>query len=222
MNTVLQRYYSSVGKKILVTLTGLFLILFLVEHLIGNLLLFYNDNGAQYEAYSKFLTSNLIIRGIEVFLFLSIVFHALIAVTLWITNRQRRPLRYKYYRLKDTVSFSSRPGVLLTTGSFIFLFLIVHLRSFFVPLRLTKEHTSAYELVTAAFANPWYDAFYILALTLLGYHLHHGFQAAFQTLGLRTSKYARLIDAIAFLFWFLIPLAYATIPVYFYLKHIGG
>ncbi len=221
MLNLLQQYYSSVGKKIFVSLTGLFLIVFLVEHLLGNLLLFANDGGARYEAYSDFLVSNPLIKIIEVVLFLSTIFHAITSVILWISNRIRRGVPYLVNNIRENIAFTSRPGVIITSGFFILLFLIIHLRSFFVPLRITKEHSSAYQLVIASFANPWYVGFYVLALILLGYHLRHGFQAAFQTLGLRTSKLAPLIHAIGFVIWFIIPLAYATIPIYFYLKHIG-
>jgi succinate dehydrogenase / fumarate reductase cytochrome b subunit len=73
--------------------------------------------------------------------------------------------------------------------------------------------------VTQAFSNPWYDAFYLVALLVLGYHLRHGFQSAFQTLGLRNKTYAPFLDMLAFIFWFLIPLGYALIPVYFFFYH---
>jgi succinate dehydrogenase / fumarate reductase cytochrome b subunit len=214
MNKNIAFYYSSLGKKVLMSLTGLFLILFLVEHLIGNLLLFANDHGARYESYGEFLVSNPVIRFIEIFLFLAIIVHAILAVILKIKNRMTRPVKYKSYRLKDNTPLASRTT--LWTGSVIFIFLVIHLRSFFIPSRLAAEKVSTYELVVQAFANPWYDLFYLVALFLLGYHLRHGFQSAFQSLGLRNKKYAPLIDAAAFIVWFLIPFGFAAIPIYFY------
>jgi succinate dehydrogenase / fumarate reductase cytochrome b subunit len=98
----------------------------------------------------------------------------------------------------------------------IFLFLVIHLRSFFIPSRFGAEKVGAYELVMQAFANPWYDAFYLFALFLLGYHLRHGFQSAFQTLGLRNKKYMPFLDWLAFIAWFLIPVGFAAIPIYCY------
>ncbi len=214
MNKNIALYYSSLGKKILMSLTGLFLIIFLVEHLVGNLLLFANDHGAKYEAYSEFLVSNPVIRFIEIFLFLAIVVHALLAVFLKLKNRMTRPVKYKLFRLKDNTPLASRTT--LWTGSVIFIFLVIHLQSFFIPSRFGSGKISAYELVVRAFANPWYDVFYLVALLLLGYHLRHGFQSAFQSLGLRNKKYAPLIDALAFIVWFPIPFGFATIPIYFY------
>jgi succinate dehydrogenase / fumarate reductase cytochrome b subunit len=68
-----------------------------------------------------------------------------------------------------------------------------------------------------SFSDIWYVIFYLLALIVLGYHLRHGFQSAFQTLGLRNKKYRTLVDAFAFIVWFLIPLGFASIPIYFFL-----
>ena len=214
MNRVLTFFTSSIGKKILMSMTGLFLVLFLVEHLVGNLLLFANDNGARYEAYGEFLVSNPVIRFIEIFLFLGVILHIVIGVILWFQNRMTRPTKYKYYRLKDNATLASRTTI--WSGSVIFIFLVIHLRTFFIPTRFAAEKVSSYELILQAFSNPWYDGFYLVALLLLGYHLRHGFQSAFQTLGLRDKKYTPFLDLVAFIVWFLIPLGFATIPVYFY------
>jgi len=214
MKSVLEFYYSSIGKKVLMSLTGLFLITFLTEHLIGNLLLFANDKGAMYEAYGNFLVSNPVIRFIEIFLFLGMFGHAILGVILWIKNKMTRPVKYKFFRLKDNSPLASRTTI--WTGSVIGIFLYIHLKSFFIPSRFASEKVSNYELVMQAFSNPWYDAFYLVALLVLGYHLRHGFQSAFQTLGLRNKTYAPFLDMLAFIFWFLIPLGYAVIPVYFF------
>jgi succinate dehydrogenase / fumarate reductase cytochrome b subunit len=214
MKSVLAFYYSSIGKKVLMSLTGLFLITFLTEHLIGNLLLFAHDDGAMYEAYGNFLVSNPVIRFIEIFLFLGMIGHALLGVILWFKNRMTRPVKYKFFRLKDNSPLASRTTI--WTGSIIGIFLFIHLKSFFIPSRFASEKVSSYELVLKAFSNPWYDGFYLIALLVLGYHLRHGFQSAFQTLGLRNKSYAPFLDMAAFIFWFLIPLGFAIIPVYFF------
>jgi succinate dehydrogenase / fumarate reductase cytochrome b subunit len=214
MNSVLSFYYSSIGKKVLMSLTGLFLITFLTEHLIGNLLLFANDRGKMYEAYGDFLVSNPVIRFIEIFLFLGIIGHAILGVILWIKNRMTRPVKYRFFRLKDNSPLASRTTI--WTGSVIGVFLYIHLNSFFIPSRFASQKVSSYELVMHAFSNPWYDIFYLIALLVLGYHLRHGFQSAFQTLGLRNKTHAPFLDMLAFVFWFLIPLGYAVIPVYFF------
>jgi len=214
MNSLLEFYYSSIGKKVLMSLSGLFLMVFLIEHLVGNLLLFANDDGAMYEAYGNFLVSNPVIRFIEIFLFLGMALHAVIGVILWIKNRITRPVKYRLFRLKDNATFASRTTI--WSGSIIAIFLVIHLKTFFIPSRFATEKVSSYELIMQAFANPWYDAFYLFALLVLGYHLRHGFQSAFQTLGLRNKSYTPFLDGMAFIFWFLVPLGFALIPVYFY------
>ena len=214
MNSILAFYNSSIGKKVLMSLTGLFLITFLVEHLVGNLLLFANDGGKIYEAYGEFLVSNPVIRFIEIFLFLGMIGHVILGIILWIKNRMTRPVKYKFFRLKDNSPLASRTTI--WSGIVIGIFLYIHLNTFFIPSRFTSEKISNYELVMQAFSNPWYDAFYLIAFFVLGYHLRHGFQSAFQTLGLRNKTYIPFLDLLAFIVWFLIPLGYAIIPVYFY------
>ncbi len=214
MNSILAFYNSSVGKKVLMSLTGLFLVTFLIEHLLGNLLLYANDEGAMYEAYGEFLVSNPVIRTIEIFLFAAFIFHALIGVLLWFINRRTRPEKYEVYRLKDNSPLASRTTII--SGLTIGVFLYIHLSSFFYPLRFSDQHLSSYELVLTKFADPIYVGFYLFALLLLGYHLRHGFQSAFQTLGWRSSRYIGVLDGFAFIIWFIVPLLYATIPVYFY------
>ncbi len=221
MNSVLAFYYSSIGKKVLMSLTGLFLIIFLTEHLVGNLLLvLFHDNGETFEAYGEFLVHNPVVLAVEIVLFSSIVGHALLGATLWLTNKMKRPIKYELFRLKENATLSSR--TMIWTGSTIFCFLVVHLCSFFIPLypsRFGGEKISSYALVVEAFANPWYVGFYLIAFFLLGYHLRHGFQSAFQTLGLRNKTYTPFLDFLAFFVWCGIPALYAWVPIYFYFFH---
>ncbi len=214
MNRLISFYKSSIGKKITMSLTGLFLCVFLVEHLVANLLLLKGDGGATYDAFSEFMVGNPVIRFIEIFLFLSIVWHAVNGFLVWRENRAARPSKYESYRLKDNAPLWSR--ITMLTGSIIFIFLVIHMRTFFVPIRLGEDHPSGFFLVREAFSNGAYVVFYLLAFVLLAYHLRHGFQAGMQTLGLRNKKYSRVIDLLGVVFWLLIPLGFAIIPIYFY------
>lgn len=221
MNGLLAFYNSSVGKKISMSLTGLFLCTFLVEHLVGNLLILPifngNDGGIAFDAYSKFMASNPLIRTTEFILFGSIILHALSGVTVWLKNRRARPQKYEVYGIADNTKFASR--VMMVSASAVFIFLVIHLNTFFVKMRLTGEHFSGYGIAQEAFSHSLYSWFYIFALGLLSFHLYHGFQSAFQTLGLKTKKYAGLIDAIAIIFWLVIPIGFAVIPIYFLYIH---
>jgi succinate dehydrogenase / fumarate reductase cytochrome b subunit len=220
MGTLITFYNSSVGQKILAGLTGLFLCTFLVVHLSGNFLLFKNDGGKAFGTYSEFMSTNTGIRILEIGLALGFLAHIILGVITWISNRMARPARYAVNRAGENSELSSR--VMFITGSTIFIFLVVHLRSFFVPTRFPGAiQPNMFELVKSAFQNPYYDGFYIIALILLGFHLRHGFQSAFQTFGLRPG-YNRLIDLVAIVFWLLIPIGYATMPLYFLWAYLKG
>ncbi len=213
-------YKSSIGQKVLIAVAGMALCAFLIVHLSGNLLLFKNDGGVAYDRYSGTLSTNPAVRGLEVVLGAVFLIHIIFAVQTWIENRLARPVRYAVNRPGENSELSSR--IMFITGSGIFVFLVVHLRTFFVPTRFAAGvEPSMYQLVRSAFSNVIYDGFYLIALVLLGYHLRHGFQSAFQTLGI-TPKRIRLINAVAVFFWLVIPAGFAAMPLYFLWLHLKG
>ncbi len=213
-------YRSSIGQRVLIAVAGTFLCAFLIVHLSGNLLLFKNDGGAAFDQYSRTMSTNPVIRAMEVVLGAAFLIHIIFAVQTWISNRLARPVRYTKNRPGENSELSSR--IMFVTGSATFIFLVVHLRSFFVPTRFAAGiEPSMYELVRGAFSSVVYDAFYLVALVFLGYHLRHGFQSAFQTLGI-TPKRIRLIDAVAVFFWLIIPAGFATMPLYFLWLRLKG
>jgi succinate dehydrogenase / fumarate reductase cytochrome b subunit len=217
MSTMTKFYTSSVGRKLLMGLTGSFLCSFLVVHIYINLYLFKQDAGRTFDAYSEFMATYPLIRPLEIVLFAGFLLHAVIGVWLWITNRQARPKRYAVNKSSENSELTSRIGFL--TGGIVFLFLVVHINSFFVQSRFITSGRTMYEIVAEAFRNPFYDAFYVVALVFLGYHLKHGFQSAFQTFGIRSTRYQPLIDLVAILFWLIIPLGFAAMPLYFLWAH---
>lgn len=220
MNTLIAFYRTSVGKKIIMSLSGLFLCIFLIVHVGGNLLLFVDDGGELFNAYSHFMGSNPIIRTIEIVLFIALITHIVSGVTLWLINRRARPVGYEEYRLSDNARVESRLPMLTTGAIVVFFFLLVHLNSFWVPERFPTEDTMLpYERVAGKFASPLYSSFYLFCLIFVAYHLKHGFQSAFQTLGLRHRKYITLLEAVAVFFWLIIPLTFAAMPIFFLLKH---
>jgi succinate dehydrogenase / fumarate reductase cytochrome b subunit len=217
MNFLIELYTSTVGKKFFMALTGLFLCTYLVVHVGGNLLLFKQDGGAAFNTYAEILPSLLIIRIIEIVLFLIFLGHIFTGTILWIRNKQARPIKYEKFEASDNSTLTSR--TMFLTGSIVFIFLVIHLRTFWVPARFQHgEGFSMYEVVKDAFQNPWYDLFYIVAIGLLAFHLHHGFQSAFQTFGIKGKKYEWLIQAIGVIFWLLIPIVFVSMPIYFYLN----
>ena len=214
MGTLSTLYNSSIGKKIIMGLTGLFLCSFLVVHLTGNLLLFKNDGGIAFDAYSQFMSTNVLIRTMEVVLFAGFLGHVITGFISWFGNKRARPQKYIENSSSANSTWVSR--TMFLTGSIVFIFLVIHLRTFWVASRFHhEENPSMYELVRTAFASPVYSAFYIIAIALLAFHLRHGFESAFQTFGIKHVKYARLIYGIGMIFWLLIPIGFVSMPVYF-------
>ncbi len=204
---------SSVGRKVIMALSGLFLSSFLVIHLYINLFLFKQDLGHEFDRYAEFMATYPLLRPIEIILFAGFLLHAFIGIWLWLMNRRARPVRYALHKTGQTSELSSR--IMWLTGFVIAAFLAVHIKGFFITSRFITPDRSMYDIVAEAFKNPWTDALYVVALFFLGYHLRHGFQSSFQTFGLRHERYRRLIDWVGAIFWLLIPLGFAAMPLYF-------
>src|SRR5690242_3512343 len=209
--------HSSLGRKFVTGLTGLCLCIYLVVHVGGNLLLFKADGGAAFDQYAEILPSLMIIRIVEWILFAIFALHIVMGTWLWFQNRGARPERYNVKSPGSTSTLTSR--TMFVTGSIVFIFLVIHMKSFWFTSRFEAgEHFSMYAAVREAFASPVYAGFYVVAMALLAFHLRHGFQSAFQTFGLKTARFAPLIEAVGIIFWLLIPLAFAAMPVFFFLQ----
>ncbi len=206
---------SSLGKKLIMSLTGLFLVVFLIEHLIGNLLLLLPDKGKSFMAYADFMDSpeNIVVRAIEILLFIFLIYHIINGIRLWLGNRKARPVKYKLNRPSENSTFFSR--FMIQSGSIIFIFLIIHLETFFIPYRFGHPSDTMYEGAVKAFSSTWYSCFYVFAMILLAFHLTHGVQSSFQTLGIRHNKYTIFIKKCGIVFSLLICLGFAIIPLFF-------
>lgn len=195
--------------------SGLFLISFLIVHLAGNLLLF--QGPAEFNEYSRFMSNSPLIRFMEILLAIGFLAHIVYAYILAYKNRQSRPHRYAV-KNNSPASFASR--TMPFTGSFVLIYLIVHINSFTVKHRfLERENTDFYRTVVEAFQYGWggfYWLFYVIAMAILAIHLNHGFQSAFQTLGFHHNKYTPLIKKLGSLIALAIPAGFASIPIYFY------
>lgn len=213
---------TSLGKKYLMALSGLFLVSFLPVHLAGNLLLFKNDGGAAFDAYSIFMSTSMIIRVLEVTLVIGFLVHILDAAILSIKNKSARPVGYKGGSGGKAKSlFSKYMGL---TGSIILIYLIIHINSFTLKHRVYEPGNLAfYHTVKIAFETGWnglYAWFYVFSMLLMAFHLNHGFASAFQSLGLNHKKYTPLIEKLGLLYSIVIPAGFAAIPVFFQLKFL--
>lgn len=214
MSGALQFLSSSVGKKLVMALTGFFLISFLAFHLTMNLFLFEGSRGS-FSSYAEFLGSFPVVRPIEWILFGGFLLHFCLGGFLWFMNRRARPKGYKVKGTSKTIKLSSRLSIY--TGLAILAFLVWHLLQFFIASRFAGHPVDMFELVAHEFAELHVVVLYEILFVILGFHLKHGFQALFQSLGLRTARYRGFIDAVGVIVWLVIPAGFASIPLVMYL-----
>lgn len=221
--------FSTIGRKFVMSITGLFLCTFLVVHLIGNLLSYIPDEGHLFNLYGEFMSGNPLIRTIEIVLFLGFIFHILDGFLIAQANKKSRPIGYEGKAKVANASWASQNMGLL--GTILFIFLVVHLQSFWIKLRFTggtphinidgREVENLYLMLTEVFSHWWYSLLYLVAMLSLGYHLWHGFQSAFQTLGLNHKKYTPVIKFIGALFALIMTIGFASFPIVYYLKSLN-
>lgn len=223
MSWLLDRLNSSIGKKIIMAITGLSLLFFLVIHLINNLLLFagpevFNKNVEQLESIKP------IIRVVEVVLLLIFALHIYNALKLYFENKKAKPLKYAVDASSQNSTFYSR--YMTVSGIIILVFLIIHLATFWKTFNFDAHKLEVefpfYTIVQDAFANPIISIFYIVVMIFLGIHLNHAFQSAFQTFGLRNKKFTWVIEKFGTLIAIVITIGFASIPVIFYIASLGG
>ena len=207
---------SSIGNKLLMSFTGLFLTLFLVIHLAGNLQLLIDDNGEAFTAYSEIMGSNLLIKFVAYALYIAILVHTYKGIVIWLENRKARGnVRYAVKSSSGT-PWASRNMVWL--GSLIFIFIAIHMSNFWYAFKFTDVHEEEhFTIVQESFQQLWIVIFYVLGQVVLGWHLLHGFQSAFQTLGLRSGKFYDLWYKLGVAFSIIVPLLFALIPIFMYL-----
>jgi succinate dehydrogenase / fumarate reductase cytochrome b subunit len=221
-------FTSSVGKKFIMALTGISLILFLVVHVGLNscvfATLFYeNDHGEIFNRAAHFMGSTEIPRILEIFLFGGIFLHIIQGLVLTFQNRSKRGVQYKVnYGNRGSKWYSRSMGLL---GTIILIFLIIHWKHFWIPSRFTgldevnidgKPMHDLFGLMKTTFEEPYVVIIYVLACISLSYHLMHGFQSAFRTIGLRNNKYLKLVNGTGVAFSIIVPFLFAMMPVSMY------
>jgi len=224
MNWISSMFSTAVGKKILMSLTGLFLISFLVVHAYINLNVLFTNGEENFNRAAHFMGTNLLIRIMEIGLFAGFIAHIYQGFALEFYNRTRRTNKYAVSPGNATSKWYSRSMGLL--GTLILLFLIVHLIHFWVPSRFggLQPFTSSdgiemhnlYLRMDEIFTQEWVVALYLAGCLSLAWHLVHGFKSAFQTLGLNNPKFGSTIQLIGIVFSIFVPLVFALMPVFMY------
>ncbi len=218
-------FTASIGRKFAMGITGLFLISFLVVHCSINALIFVNDGGETFNRAAHFMATNPVIRTMEIVLFAGIIWHIIQSLVLTRMNQKARSIGYAVSGADANSKWYSRWMGLL--GTLILIFLIIHLNHFWTGARFTgldsgtvmidgHEYDDMFGEMKLVFGQGWVVVVYILGMISLAYHLMHGFQSAFQSLGLNHKKYTPAIKTIGLLFSIIVPLIFALMPIAVY------
>ena len=232
---------SSLVKKYWMGFTGLFLCLFLLGHLAGNLQLFMTgvEGQFQFNEYAKFMTTNPAVKLLSYVTYISILFHAIDGLILTIRNAKARPQKYAYNKPSANSTWASRNmGVL---GTVLLAFIVTHMTNFWAKMhfavmpfmtadpegKMLEEPLKDLHTIVMQFFNPAENSMalvavilYVVSMIAIGFHLSHGFQSGFQSLGLKNEKYKRIIDLSGKAFSIVVPLLFAIIPFYLYVIQV--
>ena len=226
-------FTSSIGQKLVMSLTGLFLISFLIVHVGLNATIWANDGGQMFNTGANFMASMLVIRLMEVGLFAGIIIHAVQGLVLNTANNSKRKIGYQIeYGERGSKWYSRSMGLL---GTLLLLFLIMHIYHFWVPSRLGgmwnirplqevdysnglgKQYHNLYAEMINVFQNPIVVILYVLGCISLAYHLMHGFESAFRTIGVHNNRYLKMLRYAGRGFSIIVSLAFAMMPITIYL-----
>lgn len=219
-----QVFTSSIGKKIVMAVTGVFLIMFLIVHVGLNACIFAMDGGVMFNKAAHFMGHTVVIRIMEVGLFIGFFIHIIQGFVLWAQNSRTRNTGYAIKLGSRGSKWYSRSMGLL--GTIIFLFLIIHWNDFWFKARFTGVEeiningstvADMFSLMKTTFSNIWIVIIYVLGCISLAYHLMHGFQSAFRTLGVDNRKYVKMLQGLGNGYAIIVSLAFAMMPISMYL-----
>jgi len=214
-------FTSSVGKKLVMSFTGIFLILFLVVHVSLNACIWACDDGKMFTAGAHFMGANIVPRILEVGLFAGLLLHIIQGLMLELSNRSKRNVGYAIdYGNKGSKWYSRSMGLL---GTLILLFMVLHLSHFWFPNRSAQGlslggEIDLYGKMRDVFQDHiWVVIVYTLGCLSLGYHLAHGFQSAFRTIGVHNKRYNTILSCLGYGFSVIVSLAFIMMPWSFFL-----
>jgi len=224
---------ASIGRKFLMSLTGLFLVMFIFVHLALNLLLIFDDSGELFNIGAHFMATNPLIKIMEPVLALGFIIHIIWSLIITLKNMQARPVGYAKTKQSINSKWASRNMLIL--GGLILVFLGIHLFNFFWKMKFTGDPLltevtvmqagvpvvmeNAYALVAGLFKSSiLYSIVHILGGCLLGLHLSHGFWSAFQTIGLSNDIWRKRLYCLANIVGVIFAIGFSVIPLYFMIK----
>ncbi|KPA10492.1 succinate dehydrogenase (or fumarate reductase) cytochrome b subunit, b558 family [Candidatus Magnetomorum sp. HK-1] len=215
MDGVLQVLNRSIGKKMLMALTGLGFCAFLAVHLLGNLFIY----GGQdlFHSYVDHLHAlGPLIYISETGLLILLCIHLTVAATLYFQNLLARPITYVVKRNAGGRTLAS--GSMPYTGAIILIFIIVHLITFKFA---DHSQQTVFEIVSSTLTQPVYLSIYVFAMIIVGIHVNHGFWSAFQTLGIDHPKYMPAIRTFSIIYSLILGFGFGFIPIYIMLLSLS-
>jgi succinate dehydrogenase / fumarate reductase cytochrome b subunit len=213
-----QFFTSSLGKKYIMGLTGLFLISFLIVHVGVNSCIFVNDNGETFNTAAHFMSHNWVVRILEIGLFAGIFLHFIQGLLLWKQNSAARPIKYAVNGASANSSWYSRSMGLL--GTLLLMFLIIHLSHFWYEtkkdLYFGDDNENTYAGIKVVFSKWYFVVIYLLGIISLFWHLIQGFQSAFQSLGINHKRYTPIIKCVGVAYSIIVCTLFALMPILMY------
>jgi succinate dehydrogenase / fumarate reductase cytochrome b subunit len=231
-----QFFTSAVGRKIVMALTGFFLISFLVVHVglnscIFNDLSVFNpsDNGSMFNRAAYFMGNSIVIRIMEIGLFAGFLLHIVQGYAIEIKNKTRRRKGYAVSLGNRGSTWMSRYMAIL--GTLIFIYLVIHISHFWIPSRITnnleevtyngKQYHNLFLKMYEIFQEPWVVILYLVGVISLAFHLFHGFHSAFRTIGVHNRKYLASLKVIGYGFTVIVCFLFAMMPVSMYFHWVA-
>jgi succinate dehydrogenase / fumarate reductase cytochrome b subunit len=222
-------FWSTVGRKLVIALTGLSLFFFIIAHLTGNFTLVFGGSKA-FNAYAYRLTSlGPLLYLVEFLLAATFIFHLTLAIITTLQNRTARKDKYIMLKSAGRVSkktVSSRS--MIYSGIIIVTFTIIHLITFkygpgikegYVTVLGDENVRDLFRLVVEEFQKEWYVLWYVFAMIFLGFHLRHGFWSAFQSLGMNNPALSRVLYPLGLLIAIILGFGFILLPLYIYLVY---
>lgn len=213
---------STIGRKYAMALSALFLLIFLIVHLGVNLISVFSEDA--FNQASRFMETNPLIQFLmQPVLMFGVIFHFVMGFILEIKNNKARPVKYAVDSTNANSTWVSRNMII--TGGFILVYLLAHLGEFWIPT-INKNYfggghgETSFEHLQEMFHNPVRVGLYVVSFVLLGLHLLHGFQSAFQSVGARHPKYTPCIEAFGKWYSIIIPLGFAVVAVYHFVTQL--
>ena len=219
-------FNSTIFRKTLAGLSGFFLVLFLLGHLLGNLQLFIpgEDGQKQFNEYALFMTTNPAVKVLSVLTYSSIILHTVLTLLLVFQSSNARDVKYLQSSGNANSTWGSKNMAVL--GTLILVFIVIHMKSFWYEMHFGVigldpwGNKDLHTVTVTAFNELWYVLFYVLSMVVLAIHLKHGVESVFQTLGIKTRRYVSLIHKAAYGFALIVPAAFASIPIYLYVTQL--